>query len=354
MSATPSVTIAAACAYLGVVSLSAQAPPPSVERLLTGTLGFTASQLTALRRGDAVTVAIAGSLERELVIAGAVHIEAPAERTVDLVRDIERFESGARFLSRKRMGDPPSVDDFAAFRLAPGDLAALRQCRPGRCEVKLDRDAFPALAAIDWRAADAAERANALVRQRVLGHLDRYRAEGNRASVVYGDRVPAVVAAQEFAEMVTGSAPLGAVAGDLPYFLLQYPEHRPAGTEDFFFWSVSDLGLKPVFRLSHVVIRHLDGAAGPRHVMATRLLYANHYFNAGLEVRALFDDPARPGRAHVLVILNQARLDGLTGLLGRVAKARVRAASRDALLTALRTAKQRAEARQTAPVGLGD
>ncbi len=338
------MTIAAACAYLGVLSLSAQAPPPSVERLLTGVLGFTAGQLAALRRGEAVTVAIAGSLERELVIAGAVHIEAPAERTVDLVRDIERFESGARFLSRKRVSDPPSVADFAAFRLTPADLAALPQCRPGRCAVKLDRDAFPAFAAIDWAAADAAAHANALVRQRALGYLDTYRAAGNRASVVYGDRMPPVVVAQEFAEMVAGSAPLGAVAGDLPRFLLQYPDNRPPGTEDFFFWSVSDLGLKPVFRLNHVVIRHLDGSAGPRQVIATRLLYANHYFNAGLEVRALFDDPARPGRAHVLVTLNQARLDGLTGLLGRVAKSRVRAASRDALVTALRTAKQRAEA----------
>jgi hypothetical protein len=354
VSGTPSVTTAAACAFLGVVSLSAQAPLPTVERLLTDPLGFTASQLTALRRGEAVTVAIAGSLERELVIAGAVHIEAPAERTVDLVRDIERFESGARFLSRKRVSDPPNVEDFAAFRLTPADLAALRQCRPGRCNVKLDQDAFPALAAIDWRAADAAARANALVRQRVLGYLDRYRAEGNRASVVYSDRIHPVVAEQEFAEMVTASAALGAVAGDLAHFLLQYPQHRPPGTEDFFFWSVSDLGLKPVFRLSHVVIRHLDGVAGLRHVIATKLLYANHYFNTGLEVRALFDDPARPGRAHVLVTLDHARLDGLTGPLGRLAKARVRAASRDALLTSLRSAKQRGEARQTVPSGPDD
>lgn len=208
VSGTPSVTTAAAVAFLGVVSLSAHTPPPSVERVLTGTLGFTAGQLTALRRGEAVTVAIPGSLDRELAIAGAVHIEAPAERTVDLVRDIERFESGARFLSRKRVSDPPSVEDFAAYRLTPADLAALRQCRPGRCDVKLDRDAFPALAKIDWAAADAAARANALVRQRALGYLDAYRAGGNRASVVYSHRSPPVVVAQEFAEMVTGSAPL--------------------------------------------------------------------------------------------------------------------------------------------------
>lgn len=210
--------------------------------------------------------------------------------------------------------------------------------------MKLDHDALAAFAAIDWTAADAGARANLLLRERALGYLSAYRAGGNRASIVYHDREPSVVAAAEFAEMVTRSAPLGAVAGELPDVLLQYPDGQPPGAENFFFWSVSDLGLKPVFRLNHAVVHRRDATQGPRYVMATRLLYATHYFNAGLEVRALFDDAARPGRAHVLVTLNHARLDGLTGFLGRVAKARVRAASRDALSTALRTTKQRAEA----------
>ena len=85
------------------------------------------------------------------------------------------------------------------------------------------------------------------------------------------------------------------------------------------------------------------GSGAIRYLMATRMLHANHYFNTGLEVRALIDDPERPGRAHYLVTLNVARLDGITGFLGRVAKVRVRAVSRDALATALRATKQRAE-----------
>lgn len=343
VSAPLSVTVAA-MAVLAGVSVSRQAAHTPVERLLADVLGFSAAQLTSLRRGNAVTTAIPGAVEREVVIAGAVRIEAPAERTVALVRDVERFESGARFLSRARVSDPPAIDDFAGFRLTAEDLTALRRCRLGRCDVKLDRDAVAAFAAIDWNAADAGARASALLRERALGYLSAYRAGGNRASLVYHDREPPVVVAAEFAEMVTRSTALGAVAGELPQVLLRYPDGQPPDAESFFFWSMSDLGLKPVFRLNHVVVHRRDAMEGPRYVMATRLLYATHYFNAGLEVRALFDDAARPGRAHVLVTLNHARLDGLTGLLGRVAKARVRAASRDALSTALHTTKRRAEA----------
>lgn len=279
MSAPLPVTLTAVAVLAGA-SVSTQTPAPAVERLLVDVLGFSAAQLTSFRRGDAVTTAMPGALDREIVIAGAVRIETPAERTVGLVRDIEHFESGARFLSRTRVSDPPSLGDFAGFSLTPEDLAALRRCRPGRCEVKLDRDGFAAVAAIDWSAADAGARANAVLRERTLGVLSAYRAGGNGASIVYHDRESPVVVATEFAEMVTRSAALGAVSGDLPQVLLRYPEGQPPDAESFFFWSVSDLGLKPVFRLNHVVVHRRDATPGPRYVMATRLLYATHYFNA--------------------------------------------------------------------------
>jgi len=34
-------------------------------------------------------------------------------------------------------------------------VAALRKCRPGRCEVKLGQGAFDVLKTVDWRAPDA-------------------------------------------------------------------------------------------------------------------------------------------------------------------------------------------------------
>ena len=347
VSARPHVLLVAAVAGVALAAIAtprAQGPRPFLEQLLTGTLGFTTSQLTALRRGDAVTAPLPGSVDRELVMAGAIRIQAPVDRTVAIVRDIERFESGARFLARKRLSEPPRLEDFGRFHLTADDVAALRRCRPGRCDIKLDQGVFPAVSALDWTGADAPERASALLRRRALDHVEAYRQRGRHAAFVYHDRQRPVVATHEFADMVTRSTALGTLAGDLMDVLLHYPGGRPPDADEIFYWSVSDLGLKPVFRVHHVVIRQLAPAANLRYVMATRLLYADHYFNSGLDVRALIDDPA-PGGAHILVTLSLARLDGITGLLGRVARIKVRAASRDALATAMRATRDRAEGR---------
>lgn len=339
------LAVVAASVVLAGGTLPRAQARPFIERLLIDSLGFSSAELAAVRRGEPVTMALPGSVDRELVLAGAIRIEAPVDRTVAVMRDIERFESGVHFLARQRLSDPPRVEDFARFTLTSGDVAALRRCRPGRCDVKLDVEAFPAVAAIDWAAADAAERANVLLRRRALAYVEGYRQRGAGAAFVYRDRERPIVGAQEFADMVTRSQPLGLLARELPGVLLQYPVARPPGTDEVFYWSVSDLGLKPVFRVHHVVILPAEASSDLRQVMATRLLYANHYFNTALDVRALIDDPAQPGRAHILVTVSLARLDGITGLLGRVARRRVREASRQSLTTTMLATRDRAQAR---------
>jgi hypothetical protein len=338
------------CAAVSGLAFAGGARPraearPFIERLLVDSLGFSAAQLAAVRRGEPVTAALPGSVDRELVLAGAIRIAAPVDRTVAIMRDIERFESGVRFLARHRLSDPPRAEDFAPFTLTSGDVAALRRCRPGRCDVKLDVEAFPAVAAIDWAATDAAERANAVLRSRALACVEGYRQRGAGAAFVYRDRERPIVAAQEFADMVTRSRPLGLLARELSAVLLQYPVTRPPDGDDVFYWSVSDLGLKPVFRVHHAVLLRPEATSDLRQVMATRLLYANHYFNSALDVRALIDDPSQPGDAHIMVTVSLARLDGISGLLGRVARRRVREASRQALATTMATTRDRAEAR---------
>ena len=81
------------------------------------------------------------------------------------------------------------------------------------------------------------------------------------------------------------------------------------------------------------------------YVVATKQLYANHYFHTALEVRALVDDESKPGQAHYLVVLNMARSDGLTGVFGGMVKSKVRSASRSGMEAALASMRRLAEAR---------
>lgn len=350
-------TIAAWSTCLALAALPGrgdQAPRRALETLLSDGLGFTSRQIAAIERGEAVTAQLQSSVDHELAIAGVVRIEGTMERTVAVIRDVEHFESGGRFLQRQRLSTPPRVEDFSAFRLAPADLAALRTCRPGRCGVKLDVDGFAAFGALEWTKPDAAARANALAVERALRQVRTYRAEGDGGLPDYADGERPFAVAKEFREMVAGSRPLNLLGRGLIEALIAYPGSLPTGTEDSFYWSVVDLGLKPVFRIHHVLIRRLGEPAALRYVTATRLVYANHYFNTGLEVRGVIDDAAHAGRAHFLITLTLLRLDGLTGFWGRIAKARIRAGSRRAVAEALLATRRRVEAADIDNDGVND
>jgi hypothetical protein len=304
----------------------------SAATLLETALGFTPAQVAAVERGDIVAVTLPGSVDREIAVAGAVRIAAPPERLVDVVRDVERLESGPGFLQTRRLGTPPTLDDFAALRLPPGDIKALRSCRPGRCEVKLGQGALDLLGRIDWRAKGADDAVNALARQVSLEYVLAYQQGGNEALAVYRDTDRPQFIALEFDDMVRRT-PM--IAGTLPALardLVEYPNApREPGAEDVFYWSLAEFGLKPVLRLNHVVIHRGAGSGPVRYAVATKQLYASHYFHTALELRVVADDPERAGRSHYLLSLNVARSDGLTGLFGGLVKSKARSGSRAGL-----------------------
>jgi hypothetical protein len=57
----------------------------------------------------------------------------------------------------------------------------------------------------------------------------------------------------------------------------------------FLYWQDVQFGLKPTLRISHLSIRE-----GPEDtVVASKMLYARHYFWTALELRTLVPDPSR-------------------------------------------------------------
>jgi hypothetical protein len=338
------VTAAAGLAAAAFVVPTATAPA-TIEQFLRQSFKLTAAQVDAVGRGEAVTVELPSAVGREIAVGGVVRIATPVEPVVSLVRDIERLESGPGFLGTKRFSDPPALADLDALRLPPEDIAALKTCRPGRCDVKLGQGAFELLKQIDWAAPDAAARVNALARQTALDYLNAYREGGNAELAVYRDTERPQFIAQEFDDMVKQRAPqLPNVLPGVADYLSAYPRgKRPEGLEEFFYWSLADFGLKPVFRLNHVVIFAFP--EGPtRYVIATKQLYASHYFHTALELRAVIDNAAAPGRGSYLVVLNVARSDGLTGMFGGLVRAKARGGSKQALQRGLGAMKRRAEA----------
>jgi hypothetical protein len=335
---------ALACVVCACAAAAASARGGGVEQVLRGRFGMSASQVAAVRRGRPVAVALPGTVDREIQVGGAIHVGTSADRLAALLHDVERLESGEGFIHTRRLSDPPRLSDFENLRLSPEDIAALRTCRPGHCDVKLGQGAFDRLARMDWTAQDLPARVNELARSTALDYIDAYRKGGNAELAIYIDSSRPTWIATEFADLVGGARLWPGLLRPLEKYLLAYPVIAPpAGASEFFYWSMAEFGLKPVIRLNHVVVFPTGQADGLRYVVAVKQLYASHYFHTALEIRAVVADDAGEGDGATLVILNMARSDGLTGMFGGLVKSKARSGSREGLERALAAIRMMAE-----------
>lgn len=174
---------------------------------------------------------------KDVAVFGAIWVAAPIRRYVDAVNDIERLKSGHGFKVVKRISDPPALSDFSQFRLPDKDFEALRRCRVGHCDVKLDEPALRQLGtSINWRARDARTTTDAIIRQLALGYVNGYLAGGDGRLPVYRNQRRPTSVGGEFRDMIDRMPSLNAVP-DVRRFLLEFPpaarasgsSPRPAG-----------------------------------------------------------------------------------------------------------------------------
>ena len=125
---------------------------------------------------------------------------------------------------------------------------------------------------------------------------------------------------------------------DMRRYLLEYPKSGLPEATSFLYWQETEFGLKPVIRINHLTIR--EGVDDT--VVASKMLYASHYFWTGLELRALVSDTSR-GSGFWFVTVNRSRSDGLSGFTGMLVRGRVRSEVQDGVLAALRSTKARLE-----------
>lgn len=326
--------LAWAIALAVVVSLAAQADS-RVGRLLHETMGFSIDDLRGLDRGSAVIRSLDTPVRQELAHVGVVHLDVPPDEFVDLFRDIERFERGPGIPQIGRFGSPPRLDDLQSLTLPAEDVEELPKCRTGDCQVKLSADALARFRTdVDWSSADAGRQANELAREMVLDLVRAYLAEGNAALGAYVDDDDPLLVAEQFRALLASRDPLPAAVPELLHYLDDYPRGLPGGADEFFYWTVVDFGMKPTIRVNHVVIYPLADreTTGIAYAIATKQLYASHYFHTTLELRFLADRIDRAGRGGAtLISVTRSRSDGMTGFRGWFLRPIIRRRSRDAV-----------------------
>jgi hypothetical protein len=106
---------------------------------------------------------------------------------------------------------------------------------------------------------------------------------------VYLDSAKPTVVGTEFESMIDRMPNAHRVSARTPAVFAGFPKATFRDSTDFLYWQVTQFGLKPTMRISHLVIRE----SAEESVVASKMLYASHYFWTALELRVLVSDPSR-------------------------------------------------------------
>jgi hypothetical protein len=297
--------------------------PQDTERVLAERFGFSPAEIGQLRSGQVVpkTAPLQGP---ELGVLGVVRIPDDKERLVRWIRDVEGFRKAADLGISRKLSSPPTINDFGDLSLDAGELAALQQCQPGNCALRLGDRAIARFREVDWAAADAGRRANLLARQLMLGYAEAYLRGGDGAlGAAQDERTPRVVA-DEFRALIQGATNVYALAGPLATYLERYPTAPSVPVEEFLYWAKGGVGAEPSITLHHLVIQRApDGSI----YIANKQLYASRYVDASLLV--LWLAPPADGQGYYLLAGMRGRSRLLEGFTARLLRGRIEEESRE-------------------------
>jgi hypothetical protein len=283
-------------------------------------IGFSPAQVASVEAGEVVTKQLPATDKSEIAAFGAVRVHGERAAFLrQLGASIGRSRRGD-ILEIGRLSRPPRVDDLAALTLDADALAAARECKPGDCAIKLSGSAMERIqGTIDWKAADAPQRAAQLVKEMLVDYTTAYMKGGTAAMATYEDKARPLESSAEFSNVLKASPYLVEYVPALHRYAEQYPAGSLPGAEDFFYWCKDKYAPKPTVSLFHVVI--WNDPQRDFAVIASKRIYASHYFRAGAELLAAVD---APGGGLYLMDLYRARIDPPTGMLSGAIMGKVR------------------------------
>ena len=313
--------------------------PSPLDSYLATTVKPTAAERNLLVNGRPITKLLDTDASNEVAVFGAVWIAAPIRRYVDAVKDIEHFERGGGFTLTRRISSPPRRDDFALWRLSDDDVRDLRTCRVGDCELKLGEKGLQAFRTeVNWNGPGAHAAAEAVMRRLAFEYVTGYLEGGNERLAVYRDKSRPLSVAEEFQSMVRGMPALTTYLPDMRRYLLGFPDAQVPDVTSFLVPAGDRIRTEATIRINHLTIH--EGA--DETVVASKMLYASHYFWTALELRVL--RPASVTRPGILARDdNRSRSDGLSGLTGIFVRRRVRSEAVRGVMAVLEATKRRLE-----------
>ena len=309
----------------------------NVHDLLRATGAFTQADLAALDRGEPLA-RVLRTERREIAVLGAIRIRGARERLLARYRDFSNLKKSDLVLQVGTFSATPSAADLAALALEPYDLDAPKACVPGECAVRLSTEAMRRMrGAVNWTAPDARHQSAAAWRDMLASVARAYVSGGDTALPEYVNKKDPLKVPDEMRAVYEGFSAFASAAPEFFAYLREYPRARLAGTENLLYWSVNDLGIRPVVGITHQAI--YAPRTGPA-LVALKRVYAAHYVDAGLGVTLAADDGAG---GFYMVTLERIRTRSLVSLTRALVRSIVQDKSRSGVEKLLRSSKQSIE-----------
>jgi len=306
----------------GISAIGEPQAKPGLHAFFAENIGLSQDQITAIRNGQAVAKDLESRIPDEIFVFGAVYINADPAKYIQFVNDIDRLRKLPEYLAIGTFSDPPQLSDVKGFTFDSDDVAALKKCKPGDCDVQMPaRGMERARGAINWSATDRDQQVNQLLQKAAVQLIIVYQQRGNQVLGEYNDKRHPTVVPEQFKYLLSYAKALPQYLPSFSDYLINYPNGKLSNFSDTFQWAKVKFGLKPTLRILHIVTMRGNGSDEPAYAIAEKQLYSSHYFQTALDLTFCLrdgQDPQKPG--FYLIKAMGSEQAGLTGFKGSIVR----------------------------------
>jgi hypothetical protein len=294
----------------GAATVPAQKSVAELQQILQEKAAFDQTDFAALQLSQPVVRLAPVADKREVAVSGLISVQPKPDDFLRSYLESMTRKNNSAILEIGRFGKQPLVTDLQNLTIETRDIEDLKGCLVGECDVKLSAAMIERFRKeIDWQAPDYQIKAANLFKQMLLGYVQDYGTRGEAALIEYNDKRNQISLANEQRALTAASSYIND--------MLAEKQSELRVVEEALVWSKIKFGLKPVIAINHITVYRRDREMGPQVLIASKQIYANHYFNALLCLTAFVTVPdANPGA--FLVYENRSRADGLEGPFSKI------------------------------------
>jgi hypothetical protein len=312
--------IGVSMSLIAPAAFAQSATPLTLSDYLRSTIGLDASEIADARGGKVAVTLLHTDVSRDVTVFGMVGIHVTQAAYVAHMRDLQSVIA-ARAQRFGVIRNPVQPEDLAGFSFDESEWDDLKSCKKDDCDFKLPESLMHQFSqSVNWGGPHARQEVDSVMRSDMSDLVAAYRERGNAAMLRYDD-THGVLASDAFDALLGQSQFLQEYTPAFRNYLLNYPSSQLDGATNAIYWSVDNIPhLRPTFTLNQMVV-YTPAAGTP--LLARKQIYADHYFEASLEVSAVFDAPDLAGGPGIyLVSVRRYRFDslprGFLNIRGRV------------------------------------